>query len=252
MNRLSQWLLFVLTALVPFAVQAQEFGSEPLNVEPNWGTTSDSAFVRGAADFHQLYVFTNGFPSLNQTLERFCSGGDCGAVASIQIPTGALITAFAVDACDTSSTHLVDFRLLRRHANGGVTQIGGIGTTGLSATPGCSTFTHILGTPEQVNNNENSYTAEIRGTSSSNANPEAKFGAFRVFYRLRVSPAPNTATYTDVPTNHPFFQFVEALAASGITSGCSISPPQFCPDAPLTRGQMAVFLARALGLHFPN
>jgi hypothetical protein len=26
----------------------------------------------------------------------------------------------------------------------------------------------------------------------------------------------------------------------------------FCPDSPVTRGQMAVFLARALGLGFPN
>jgi hypothetical protein len=52
-----------------------------------------------------------------------------------------------------------------------------------------------------------------------------------------------------VPTNHPFFQFVEALAASGITAGCGNG--NFCPDAPLTRGQMAVFLSKALGLHWP-
>ena len=44
----------------------------------------------------------------------------------------------------------------------------------------------------------------------------------------------------------------EALKASGITGGCSVSPPLFCPADPLTRGQMAVFLAKALGLHRPN
>lgn len=40
-----------------------------------------------------------------------------------------------------------------------------------------------------------------------------------------------------------------ALAAAGVTTGCN--PPannQFCPDAPVTRGQMASFLSRALGL----
>jgi hypothetical protein len=42
------------------------------------------------------------------------------------------------------------------------------------------------------------------------------------------------------------------LAASGITAGCNASPAQFCPDAPITRAQMETFLARALGLHFPN
>jgi hypothetical protein len=44
-------------------------------------------------------------------------------------------------------------------------------------------------------------------------------------------------------------QFVEALVASGITAGCGNG--NFCPDAPSTRRQMAVFLTEALGLHRP-
>jgi hypothetical protein len=43
-----------------------------------------------------------------------------------------------------------------------------------------------------------------------------------------------------------FENAIEALAAAGITSGCN--PPgndRFCPDATLTRGQMAAFLHRA-------
>jgi hypothetical protein len=71
-------------------------------------------------------------------------------------------------------------------------------------------------------------------------------------YKLQVSPAPGTATFADVPLSHPFFQYIEALAASGVTTGCAGSPLRYCPDAPVTRGQMAVFLARALGLHWPN
>ena len=71
---------------------------------------------------------------------------------------------------------------------------------------------------------------------------------FSVVDAFPVSPAPAQATFNDVPTNHPFFQFIEALKASGITGGCQASPPLYCPDAPLTRGQMAVFLAKALGL----
>ena len=66
----------------------------------------------------------------------------------------------------------------------------------------------------------------------------------------QVSPAPATATFTDVPVGHPQRQFIEALVAAGITGGCGAGA--YCPDAPLTRGQMAVFLAVALGLHFPN
>jgi S-layer homology domain len=71
----------------------------------------------------------------------------------------------------------------------------------------------------------------------------------RLLFRRQISPAPAAATFSDVPTSHPFFQFVEALADSGITAGCGTGI--YCPDAPLTRGQMAVFLAKALGLHWP-
>lgn len=39
---------------------------------------------------------------------------------------------------------------------------------------------------------------------------------------------------------------IEALAASGVTHGCA--PERFCPDRPITRGELASFLTRALGL----
>ncbi|MGF1665705.1 MAG: thermonuclease family protein [Acidimicrobiia bacterium] len=39
---------------------------------------------------------------------------------------------------------------------------------------------------------------------------------------------------------------IDALAASGVTRGCSTSG--FCPEDPVTRAEMASFLARALGL----
>ena len=54
--------------------------------------------------------------------------------------------------------------------------------------------------------------------------------------------------FNDVPPVHPFFPFIQALAANGITGGCGVSPPLFCPDDPLTRGQAAVFFGRGLGL----
>ena len=73
---------------------------------------------------------------------------------------------------------------------------------------------------------------------------------YRFLNRRKVSPGPATATFTDVPTTHLFYQYIEALAAAGITSGCGGG--NFCPDAAVTRGQMAVFLAKALGLHWAN
>jgi len=75
-------------------------------------------------------------------------------------------------------------------------------------------------------------------------------GGARITWHRQVSAAPATASFGDVPPEHPFFPYVEALRASGVTGGCQTSPPLFCPDAPLTRGQMAAFLAIALGLHW--
>jgi hypothetical protein len=71
-------------------------------------------------------------------------------------------------------------------------------------------------------------------------------GTVGVTYRLQVSRSPLIPTFTDVPLTDPGYQYVEALAASGITSGCGSS--QFCPDQAVTRRQMAVFLSKALGL----
>lgn len=76
------------------------------------------------------------------------------------------------------------------------------------------------------------------------------FGWVEIWWRRSVSDAPGSATFNDVPTSHQFFQFIEALAASGITGGCGSG--NYCPNNPVTRGQMAVFLAKALGLHFPG
>ena len=41
---------------------------------------------------------------------------------------------------------------------------------------------------------------------------------------------------------------IDALAAAGITAGCSTEPLRYCPDNPVTRAQMATFLTRALSL----
>lgn len=58
-------------------------------------------------------------------------------------------------------------------------------------------------------------------------------------------------SFFDVPIDHWAWSFIEALVARGVTSGCSLGT--FCPDDPVTRGQMAVYLLRAKEgpLYFP-
>jgi hypothetical protein len=70
-------------------------------------------------------------------------------------------------------------------------------------------------------------------------------GQMAVFLVASLQRSPNTCEgrFADVPIGHPFCGFVEKLEDDGITGGCGGS--NFCPDAPVTRAQMAVFLVAA-------
>ncbi|MBL8223080.1 MAG: S-layer homology domain-containing protein, partial [Bryobacterales bacterium] len=60
---------------------------------------------------------------------------------------------------------------------------------------------------------------------------------------------PETPYFTDVPATHPQFRFIQKLREIGVTAGCTAT--RYCPDDPVTRGQMAAFLVRArLGIRF--
>lgn len=59
-------------------------------------------------------------------------------------------------------------------------------------------------------------------------------------------PPPATGVFDDVPPGDPFAPWIEALADSGITGGCGTEPPLYCPDDPVSRAQMAIFLLKAL------
>jgi CSLREA domain-containing protein len=48
--------------------------------------------------------------------------------------------------------------------------------------------------------------------------------------------------FDDVPLSYWASTFIERLYNNGITGGCSISPLMYCPEATVTRAQMAVFL----------
>lgn len=101
-------------------------------------------------------------------------------------------------------------------------------------------------TPAPALNQLNIYTliANLPGGTTN-----VRLRGCRIFYNRQIAPAPATATFTDVPVGSQFFAEVEALAASGITQGCTATT--FCPANNLSRLQMAAFLARALGLHWP-
>ena len=65
-------------------------------------------------------------------------------------------------------------------------------------------------------------------------------------------PQPVGASFTDVPVGYVFFEDIEWLLDEGVTEGCNPDGTMFCPTEPVTRGQMAAFLVRYLGLTNPG
>ena len=154
--------------------------------------------------------------------------------------TAALLTAPVLG--DSSTSHPL------AGAGPGDCVTGGTICTGLVFAGGKSSITADL-TPDNitVDNVNTTYTLRL---SIPSQNGGVSTGQILVGYVLQVSPAPATATFNDVPTSDPAFRYIEAFVAAGVTAGCQANPPLYCPDANVTRRQMAVFFAKALGLQF--
>ena len=176
-------------------------------------------------------------------------GTESFANGQVIMPTGVVLTGFRWWATDVNAAHdlaiFFEEVCLPAFSAGNLTHtiLASTATSGSSGNQ--SAFVGIPG--HTVDNVGCVYVVRARFDDTTGL----VLQKVRAQWNRQVSPAPATATFNDVPTGHPFFQFVEALAASGITSGCNVSPPLYCPDNAVTRGQMAAFFSKALGLTFP-
>ena len=168
--------------------------------------------------------------------------------AALDLPDGAKVDRIELDACDADATPGQDLGMViwRCTRDPGTSQNMCFPVQGASvstgANPGCGLF--AINDPIQALDNEaETYLMHVIDYSVS---PTTRFHGVRVTWHRQVAPAPAAPTFNDVPQGHFAFRFVEALARAQVTGGCSTG--QFCPDAPVTRAQMAVFLAVALGL----
>jgi uncharacterized repeat protein (TIGR01451 family) len=79
------------------------------------------------------------------------------------------------------------------------------------------------------------------------SNTRAQMAVFLLKAKLgsdHVPPPATGAIFTDVQPGDFAADWIEELASLGITGGCT--PTTYCPDDPVTRGQMAVFLLKTL------
>ncbi|MGZ5494456.1 MAG: S-layer homology domain-containing protein [Thermoanaerobaculia bacterium] len=221
----------------------------------DFGTADYEYTVIPASDFRPLNSATGHATDLSNGNLYRTGGGGPSFFHWIDIPRGAVLADITYYVHDVDATNNIGLYF-------GVSYR----TTGTNGSPGWGNYLQSVtsGTPGDtalVQTWNNTMLASfvifnvIRDVSwfvVVDLGPDfnTSFNSVRLRWKRQVSPAPATARFTDVPTSHPFFQYIEALAASGVTGGCVASPPQYCPDAPVTRGQMAVFLSRALGLHW--
>ena len=222
-----------------------------------WGTATGYTTIRGfefqnaKEDWITLWKDLDGVTCADNS--SFDDFSPPTAYAEIDAPDGVTLKFLTFWAFDSDPERDISFRAYETCQPTGVnppvsTLVAETQTFGAIGDYSIFASLHDL----TVNKESCSYSVQVQLAPSA----DGKCGDFtrfaqkvRVSWLRAVSPAPATATFTDVPTNHPFFQFVEALVKSGITGGCGGG--NFCPDASLTRGQMAVFLAKALGLQWP-
>jgi S-layer family protein len=199
------------------------------------------------------YVFETWMDGVSVTFgpayrRYMTNNGGCCMEGPVSLPSGASITRFEMVGCDTTAGGSIVAAFYSVDTSGAPTTIGFL-NSGFLATPGCAAFGVDISPAVTVNNATTSYGIEYN--QNGDFSGAVSLVGARILYKLQVSPAPATATFADVSNAHPLYQFIEALAASGITAGCTAPPnPNYCPNDFLTRGQMAVFLARGLGLHW--
>jgi len=95
----------------------------------------------------------------------------------------------------------------------------------------------------------------VQFTVAANTNPTPRTGTLtlvllggtsvniqvQILQAGTITPQP----FNDVSSDHPFVEYVNLIRMAGLTNGCSLFPPLFCPEQNVTRGQMSVFIIRA-------
>lgn len=161
---------------------------------------------------------------------------------ALTLPTGAIVDYIGINNLNDGTPLVVGAALYSRDDSGLLLFLDGT-----SNTPHTDWATDINTTPFNeilIKPVETAYLLRLEFDASTN--PQY-IGAVQVWWRTTVSSPPAFPTFNDVPESDPGYQYIEALAISGITGGCGGG--NFCPENAVTRRQMAIFLSKALGLN---
>ncbi len=210
---------------------------------PDWGTGATSYDNIGAAEFLPKDSIST-YGTFVSPSGRYATSSGARFQATPHIVGGALLTYLELDYCDTDTADALTLTLYDCDYLGSCgNQLGFIETP--VSTVDCSNYMWVDLTPANYTVSNNSRRLLLEITTGSGGIDKSFYGAI-VGYKLQVSQPPGTPSFNDVPVTDFGYQYIEALYASGITGGCGGG--NFCPDNPVTRRQMAIFIAKALGL----
>ena len=238
--------VLVMMSLLPLTdVMSGQTDGPALEARQTFGTAAGYTTMRG-------YDLNGGYMLRNHGA-TYCPdpwSSPSEGYAHLLLPDGATLSQLQFWAYDEDPDWLTVSLLETCQAAGFnapvTTQIASADTFGAIGT--YFGFTSLNG--HRVNNRDCAYTVRVLFNPAGVCKGALlSIQKVQISWFRDVSPGPETATFSDVPTSHPLFQYVEALVKAGVTGGCGGG--KYCPDAPLKRGQMAVFLARALGLQWP-
>ncbi len=233
------------------AVERRTDGPRSIAAE-SYGITNTDYMTVTAAEFrpiHPSYLYLIDFSNLMMTN----TGGGNIFIAPVSMPSGALVIGLELAGCDLFTGDNMQVALGRvEEPNGLFENMAEVFTDGTASSPGdgCNFWLDASVVTPTIDNFTYSYYVLVAfGILTPPYTPDLKLRAVRLYWKRQVQPSDGTPAFGDVPIGNAYRQYVEAAAALGILSPCA--PGFFCPDNPVTRAQLALALAKALGLDYP-
>jgi hypothetical protein len=154
-------------------------------------------------------VMVNSYTSLSATTPALAPGtANDVVVTNADMTTGTLVKGFVADFLDVPSSQQFYAYVTTLVSNGITAGVGG----------------------------------GLYGVNDDTLRQQMAVFILKGEHGLCFVPPPCTGVFADVPCPSTFANWIEAMAAEGITGGCGSG--NFCPQNPVRRDQMAVFLLK--------
>jgi len=220
------------------------------NVGPGTPAASETVTTISSVGV-QLLDPQQSFVSDGDTYFRYLLTVPGDFVASLSLPAGAVIDYVGLGSCDQAGGNVEATIYLQPADGSAYSTIADLLSSAHGSTTPCAVdYNPTALAYTNTQNSAQSLQVDIYEPPTAPVDGSVEFGSVEVWWHPSVSPAPGSPTFGDVQPGDFAFKQIEALVAAGVTGGCGGG--NFCPTRNVTRAEVAVFIAKALGLYWPN